>query len=122
MKKNGVPGEPLPGMPAALQEVVDAVGMDPGVTVEPGWRSRNVTVKVRGKIFAMSDGNRMVLKLPRARVDTLVASSRGRRYDPRRNGRLMKEWVVLSDPRTDWRDLAREALAFVGGGERRGTG
>lgn len=73
-------------------------------------------LKVRGKIFAMLTRGRLVVKLPQARVDALIAAGDGERFDPRRDGRLMKEWLVVA-PKADarWLDLAREALAFVGG-------
>ncbi|HET9979637.1 MAG TPA: hypothetical protein VFQ32_04300 [Ktedonobacterales bacterium] len=74
-------------------------------------------LKVRGKIFAMlsSDG-RLVVKLPRQRVAALVASGDGERFDPRRDGRVMKEWLALvPTSRLDWPPLAREARAFVAG-------
>ncbi len=56
---------------------------------------------------------RLVLKLPRQRVDELVGSGAGRRFDPG-HGRVMKEWVTIA-PRhgRDWGDLAREARQFV---------
>ena len=52
-------------------------------------------LKVRNKIFAMLVRERLVVKLPKSRVDTLVASGNGERFDPRHDGRLMKEWLVL---------------------------
>jgi hypothetical protein len=71
-------------------------------------------LKVRGKIFAMLAGERLVVKLPRQRVDALVASGDGERFDPRRDGRLMKEWLALAPTsQIDWLTLAREARAFV---------
>jgi hypothetical protein len=55
-----------------------------------------------------------VVKVPRARVDALIASGDGERFDPRHDGRLMKEWVVI-DPASqeEWLSLAQEALRFV---------
>ena len=71
-------------------------------------------LKVRGKIFAMLSGGRLVVKLPRQRVDALVAAGEGERFDPRRDGRLMKEWLSLaSTSPLDWLALAREARTFV---------
>jgi TfoX/Sxy family transcriptional regulator of competence genes len=72
-------------------------------------------LKVHNKIFAMLVRENLVLKLPKARVDALVVSGDGERYDPRHDGRLMKEWIVLADAsEQEWLSLAREALAFVG--------
>lgn len=72
-------------------------------------------LKVKGKIFAMLSNGRLVVKVPKERVDALVATGQGERFDPRRDGRLMKEWVVI-DPaaRVEWLPLAQEAMAFVG--------
>ena len=71
-------------------------------------------LKVNGKIFAMLVRGALVLKLSKARVDAFVASGDGERYDPRRDGRLMKEWLVLSpDSEQAWLPLAQEARAFV---------
>jgi len=70
---------------------------------------------VGGKIFAMiSSKGSFVVKLPKARVDALVVSGTGTRFEPAK-GRVMKEWLAV-DPAsdTDWLPLAREALKFVG--------
>ena len=80
-------------------------------------------LRVGGKIFAMLVRGDLVVKLPRARVDALVAAGQGQAFDPRRDGRLMKEWLVFRGDDPSWLDLAREAHAFVGGaaGKRRVT-
>lgn len=71
---------------------------------------------VQGRIFAMVSGGRLVVKVPRARVDELVADGEGERFDPRKNGRVMREWFVLDpDGGLDWSALAEEAWRFVGG-------
>lgn len=71
-------------------------------------------LKVRGKIFAMLSQGRLVVKLPRQRVDALVASGDGERFDPRRDGRVMKEWLALASTSSlEWLPLAQEARAFV---------
>ena len=75
----------------------------------------SAALKVNGQIFAMlSSDERLVVKLPRQRVDALVAAGEGERFDPG-HGRLMKEWLSLH-PATeaDWLHLAREAMGFVG--------
>jgi hypothetical protein len=92
----------------------------PGVSSsedDPGARKgfgSSGQLKIGGKIVAMLVRDRLVVKLPRARVGELVASRDGERFDPRHDGRLMKEWLVL-DPASaqDWLSLAREAMAFV---------
>lgn len=61
----------------------------------------------------MSSRQEFVVKLPRARVDELIAAGEGKRFDPG-HGRLMKEWLAV-DPasRKLWLALAREAMEFV---------
>jgi hypothetical protein len=55
----------------------------------------------------------LVVKLPRRRVDELVADGHGERFDANK-GTPMKEWFSL-DPGSalPWPPLAREALAFA---------
>ena len=70
-------------------------------------------LKVRGRIFAMLVRGELVLKLPRARVDQLVESGEGTRFDAGK-GKPMREWCVLSPASTRrWLPLAEEALNFV---------
>ena len=70
-------------------------------------------LKTSNRIFAMLVRGKLVVKLPRQRVDVLVASGEGERFDPG-HGRLMKEWLTLA-PTSDvgWLSLATEALEFV---------
>ncbi len=70
-------------------------------------------LRIGGKIFAMLVRGRLVVKLPRERIDDLVVAGQGERFDPGR-GRLMNEWLSL-DPAADvsWPELASEALRFV---------
>lgn len=77
-------------------------------------------LKVRGKIFAMVTRGRLVVKLPRARVDSLVAQGLGDRFDPG-HGRLMKEWLSLRGHEPDWRALMAEAKDFVAGAANAGS-
>jgi hypothetical protein len=72
-------------------------------------------LKVGGKIFAMPAQGTLVLKLPEARVNALIAAGRGQRFDPG-HGRIMREWIALAGEESDWLDLAREARGFVAGG------
>ena len=51
-------------------------------------------LKTGGKFFAIVSKGDLVVKLPAARVDELVAEGSGRRFDPG-HGRQMKEWVSL---------------------------
>jgi hypothetical protein len=71
-------------------------------------------LKVNNKIFAMlASGDRFVVKLPRARVDALVAAGFGERFAPRRKG-VMKEWLVVGPGHeARWLPLAKEAMEFM---------
>ncbi len=71
-------------------------------------------LKVNNKIFAFVSKGRLVVKLPRQRVDALVAVGEAERFGPG-HGRLMKEWLALK-PRSElgWPPLVREAMEFVG--------
>ena len=70
-------------------------------------------LKRNGKIFAMFPGGRFVVKLPKERVDALVTKGDGRRYDPGR-GRVMKEWIVITNAKLDWVTLATESYRYLG--------
>ena len=97
--------------------IVEAFAGNPAVThSKQGNRLfGSSALKVHDKIFAMvSSSGEFVVKLPKARVDTLVSSGVGERFDANR-GRPMKEWLeVRSESAEEWLQLAREALEFVG--------
>ncbi len=95
--------------------VVDAFAEDRQVTC--GKMMGSLGLKVNGRIFAMLVRGDLVAKLPKERVDELVSKGRGDRFDPRRDGRLMKEWVVVGVRRANWVGLAKEAHRFVKGGK-----
>lgn len=70
----------------------------------------------KGRIFAMLTRGQLVVKLPAARVDSLLESGDGMRFD-RNRGTPMREWFTLDPESTlEWELLAREALAFVSSG------
>jgi hypothetical protein len=70
---------------------------------------------VDGRIFAMmSSKGKFVVKLPKARVEDLGASGQAERFDPG-HGRVMKEWIVVTEGKTHWTQLAKEAYRFVKG-------
>ena len=73
------------------------------------------TLTIDAKIFALLSKERLVVKLPRRRVDELIAAGCGARFDPG-HGRLMKEWIAIDrECATPWLEFAQEAMAFVGG-------
>ena len=76
----------------------------------------STALKTGGRIFAILAHDRLVVKLPAKRVEELVASGLGRRFDPG-HGRLQREWLdVDGDDFETWVGLATEAEAFVGRG------
>jgi hypothetical protein len=74
-------------------------------------------LKANGKLFALFTQDTLVVKLPRDRVEALVAKGQGKPFDPG-HGRLMKEWLTVVSPRASWTALAKEAHAFVSGSKR----
>jgi len=107
----------MPSTPESrFAEVAAAFAADQRVT--SGMMMASVGLRVDGKIFAMLVRGSLVVKLPAESVAELVRSGRGQQFDPRRDGRLMKEWVVLDGPTPPWLEVAREAYRFVSGSTR----
>jgi TfoX/Sxy family transcriptional regulator of competence genes len=105
-----------PDTERAFQKLVKTLtSSDPDVEAPQATRREfgSNALKVNGKIFAMLVRGSLVLKLPKARVEALIASGQGGPFDAGK-GKPMKEWVtVLASERT-WLALAHEARAFVG--------
>jgi len=106
---------PLTTLEDRYATLVDALLSNADVTLgSPGKKGfGSAAVQVHGKIFAMLVKGALVVKLPRQRVEALIAAGQGTRFDPG-HGRLMKEWVTLA-PLSDkaWLPVAREAMEFV---------
>ena len=86
---------------------------DPEVNEGTGFGS-TPGLRVGTKIFAMLRRDELVVKLPRDRVDRLVDSGKASRFDPRSDGRLMKEWATVPVRYgAEWVRLADEAHRFV---------
>lgn len=107
------------GAPIADDEyakIVRHFSADKGVSVGSKGRKGfgSSALYVKKKIFAMvSSKGAFVVKLPKARVDDLVAAKAGRPFSPMQ-GRVMKEWIELDPAGKDsWLGLAEEARAFV---------
>lgn len=66
-------------------------------------------LKAGGKVFAGDWHGELVVKLPRERVEALIAAGAGKPFVPMA-GRAMKEWVLVEDDA-----LAGEAFEFVRG-------
>jgi TfoX/Sxy family transcriptional regulator of competence genes len=99
------------GTGSEFQAVVDAFTGDGDVS--GGRMFASYGLKVNGKFFAFAKDGAMVVKLPRARVDELIAAGRGQIFTRGDRGVPMKEWIALS-PGSDWISLAQEARRFVG--------
>ena len=89
----------------------------PEMAKAKGFGSKGL--KVQRKLFAfVGSKGKLVLKLPGARVDALVESGVGERFDPG-HGRVMKEWIAVGDDaKRRWLRLAREALEFAAGAKK----
>jgi len=86
-----------------------------GVSAESGRGFGSSALKIDNRIFAMlASGAQFVVKLPRKRVDALAAAGEGKRFEPRGDGRLMKEWLVVGRGlEARWLPLAQEAFEFA---------
>src|SRR3989449_9859058 len=100
-------------------KIVKALSSHPGVTppsdtTQSRKKFGSSGLKINDKIFAMiSSKGEFVVKLPEQRVDGLVTSGKGKRFDPG-HGRLMKEWLTVETTSEEvWLRLAREAMEFV---------
>lgn len=98
-----------------VDELLGMAGVTPP---SPGGGFGSSALRYQNKIFAMLVRGRLVVKLPKSRVDELVEAGDGERFDANK-GTPMKEWLAL-DPGSElrWSPLAREAMDFVGGPQR----
>lgn len=104
-----------PNPAARYAAIVPTLSRRPGVAVGAGRKKGfgASALAVNGRIFAMlASGDRFVVKLPKARVESLVATGAGRRFETA-PGRIMKEWLVVAETHDDWLALAEEACTFV---------
>jgi TfoX/Sxy family transcriptional regulator of competence genes len=84
-----------------------------GVTAGTGF-GKTEGLRINDKIFAMLVEGELVVKLPKERVDELVGSGVGERFDAGK-GRPMKEWASIAPAASRrWKALVEEARAFVG--------
>jgi hypothetical protein len=95
-------------------DLVEEFAGVPGVDPPSGGRGfGRSALRFHNKIFVMFVRGRLVLKLPAARVDELVAGGAGVRFDANK-GTPMKEWLSLDPEYGDaWLPLAQEALDFA---------
>ena len=101
---------------ATLVETMLATGEATYGAGEGARRAFGATsLKTNGRIFAMLVKGRLVVKLPAARVEAMVASGAGTAFDPG-HGRIQREWLeVATDDPDRWLALATEAETFVSG-------
>jgi hypothetical protein len=94
-------------------ELIDELRLeDP--RVEEGTIMGGRCARVSGEFLGLVDfkGSGMVVKLPRERVDELIAHGVGRPFAPA--GKVFSEWVSVPErDRRRWRALLREGIAFV---------
>ncbi len=97
-------------------KIVTVLGKLPNVSQPIGKKGFGSSgLYIGGKLFAfLSYKKQLVLKLPLKRVDELIARGEGTRFDPRRDGRGMKEWFVLNQLWVTCRSVFR--LGFHGSG------
>ncbi len=97
-----------------FEELVGELLGCPGVTPPSGGSGfGRSALRWEKKIFAMLVRGRLVVKLPAARVDALVADGDGLRFDANK-GTPMREWLSLHpESGLAWLPLAREALDFA---------
>lgn len=88
---------------------------------EPGTLMGGPCLRADGEFVAMplsrttkmGAAGGLVVKLPRDRVDELVAAGRAAPFGPA--GKVFKEWAqVTSDDQEEWLTLIEEAIAFSG--------
>ena len=83
----------------------------PGIGTKKMLQSAGITGRT-DKVFASLIDDRLVLKLPAARVDELISAGVGERFTS--GQRPMREWVTVSgEHATSWADLVAEAHGFV---------
>jgi hypothetical protein len=98
--------------------LVGETAADPDVVVGSSGRGfGSGALTLNGRIAAMVSHDRLVLKLPAARVAELIATGRGSTFDAGK-GKPLREWLVVDDD-ADWRGLADEAIAFGRGARGR---
>jgi TfoX/Sxy family transcriptional regulator of competence genes len=96
---------------AIFHRLVEAQVDRPLVSV--GRMFGSPVLKVQGKVFAMLVKGRLVVKLPRGRVEKLLASRLGEAFDPG-HGKPSMEWVAVdAKARVRWESLVDEARDFV---------
>ena len=101
---------------ALFQALVDRWGRPTDEAPRRGFGAD--ALKIEGKIFAALSKGRLLLKLPRERVDALIESGVGERFATGA-GRPKKQWVTIGAEHARlWQPLADEARQYVSAGVR----
>ena len=82
--------------------------------IEQGTIMGGRCARVSGEFLGLVSykGSGMVVKLPRTRVDQLIAAGIGQPFAPA--GKVFREWVAIPKPhRRRWSKLLIEAVAFI---------
>jgi YjbR protein len=96
----------------AFSRLASAFTKKPGVTFNDGKGFGSRALKVNGKIFAMlSSKEEFVVKLPKERVEELVAQKVGKYFDAGK-GKPMKEWLSIFGMPTTARAIVGEAYEY----------
>jgi hypothetical protein len=94
-------------------KLVEALLIQPEVT-QSKKKGFGSGLRIHNKVFAMLVNGKFVIKLPQVRVEMLINSGEGERYD-HGHGRIMKEWLIVeSSSLEDWMYLVKEAMEYVG--------
>ena len=88
----------------------ELLGRD-GVDIGPMFGSEGL--RIRGKVFAfIASGGELLVKVPEARADELVAAGTAARMVMRE--RTMREWVTVDSGAPEhWASLIAESFAYV---------
>ena len=90
------------------QELVETTT---GGAVTEGTMFGSKGLRTGKKFFAVWWHEQLVVKLPPARLDELVAAHQGVPFEPL-EGRRMNGWILLSNS-VDWPPVVEEARAYV---------
>jgi hypothetical protein len=85
-------------------------------SIKEGTIMKGRCLRVGKEFLALVDykGSGLIVKLPKARVEELVAGGVGKPFAPA--GKIFKEWLAVPKPdATLWLELLSEGIAFVGG-------
>lgn len=94
-----------------FESIVEKLSSERGVT--QGRMFGSPVLKIKGKVFTFPMKGKLVLKLPKERVEEIVASKKGVYFDSG-HGRISKEWVAVApSTQNEWFKLAQEAKDFV---------